>query len=117
MCRCIKPEGTYGGVKCPSRRPLTTKDEVFKKFEPKRVDSLLYAMIEFFNHGTQWGANCPLSPTLLLDLRLEAGYTFAPFGGAFIWEYCSIIIRNTSVTYICLFHVLLALNFHQTESI
>ena len=30
---------------------------------------------------------------------------------------CSIIIRNTSVTYICLFHVLLALNFHQTESI
>ena len=26
------------------------------------------------------GASCPLSPTLLLDLRLEAGYTFAPFG-------------------------------------
>ena len=22
-----------------------------------------------------------LSPTLLLDLRLEAGYTFTPFGG------------------------------------
>ena len=22
-----------------------------------------------------------LEPTLLLDLRLEAGYTFAPFGG------------------------------------
>ena len=39
-----------------------------------------YAMIEFFNHGTQWGASCLLSPTLLLDLRLEAGYTFAPFG-------------------------------------
>ena len=40
-----------------------------------------FAMIEFFNHGTQWGASCPLSPTLLLDLRLEARYTFAPFGG------------------------------------
>ena len=38
-------------------------------------------MIEFFNHGTQWGASRPLSPTLLLDLRLEAGYTFAAFGG------------------------------------
>ena len=25
-----------------------------------------------------------MSPTLLLDLRLEAGYTFAPFGGATI---------------------------------
>ena len=47
------------------------------------MDSLLYAMIEFFNHGTQWGASCLLSPTLLLDLRLEAGYTFAPFGD---WE-------------------------------
>ena len=22
--RCVKPEGTYGGVKCPSRRPPTT---------------------------------------------------------------------------------------------
>ena len=32
----------------------------------------------------QWGANCPLCPTLLLDLRPEAGYTFAPFGS--IWS-------------------------------
>ena len=23
-CRCVKPEGTYGDVKCPSRRPPTT---------------------------------------------------------------------------------------------
>ena len=43
---------------------------LFNVFEPKLVDSLLYAMIDF-----------PLSPTLLLDLPLEAGYTFAPFGG------------------------------------
>ena len=40
-----------------------------------------------FNHGTQWGASCPLSPTLLLDLRLvEAGYTFAPFGASNYFE-------------------------------
>ena len=60
----MKLEGTYGGVKCPSRRPPTTgsqilvppgpKEEVlFNVFEPKLVDSFLYAMIEFFNHGTQ----------------------------------------------------------------
>ena len=62
--------------------PPRPKEEVlFNVFEPKLVDSLLYAMIEFFNHGTQWGTSCPLSPTLLLDLHLEAGYTFAPFGG------------------------------------
>ena len=23
-CRCVKPDGTYGDVKCPSRRPPTT---------------------------------------------------------------------------------------------
>ena len=60
--------------------PRPKEEVLFNVFEPKLVDSLLYAMIEFFNHGTQWGASCPLSPTLLLDLRLEAGYTFAPFG-------------------------------------
>ena len=63
--------------------PPRPKEEVFNVFEPKLVDSLLYAMIEFFNNGTQWAASCPLSPTLLLDLRLEAGYTFAPFGGPY----------------------------------
>ena len=26
---------------------------LFKVFEPKLVDSLMYAMIEFFNHGIQ----------------------------------------------------------------
>ena len=63
-CRYVKPEGTCGDVKCPSRRPPTTGSEVlvpprpeeevlFTVFEPKLVDSLLYAMIEFFNHGTQ----------------------------------------------------------------
>ena len=26
-----------------------------------------------------------MSPTLLLDLRLEAGYTFAPFGDDNVW--------------------------------
>ena len=60
----VKPEGTYGGVKCPSRRPPTTgsymlvpprsKEEVlFNVFEPKLVDSLLYAKIDIFNHGIQ----------------------------------------------------------------
>ena len=63
--------------------PPRPKEVLFNVFEPKLVDSLLYAMIEFFNHGTQWGASCPLSPTLLLDLHLEAGYAFAPFGDVY----------------------------------
>ena len=55
-CRCVKPEGTYGGVKCPSRWPPTPgslvpprpKEEVlFNVFEPKLVDSLLYVVISF----------------------------------------------------------------------
>ena len=66
--------------------PRPEEEVLFNVFEPKLVDSLLYAMIEFFNHGTQWGASCPLSPTLLLDLRLEAGYTFAPFGDNWVDE-------------------------------
>ena len=70
------------GLKLWSPPPPPRSKEVFKVFEPKLVDILLYAMIEFFNHGTQGGASCPLSPTLLLDLRREAGYTFAPFGGS-----------------------------------
>ena len=50
--------------------PPRTKEEVFKVFEPKLVDSLLYAMIEFLimAHNEE--------PVVL---RLEAGYTFAPF--------------------------------------
>ena len=52
--------------------PPRPEEEVFKVFEPKRVDSFLYTMIEFSNHGTQWGANCALCPTLSLDLRPEA---------------------------------------------
>ena len=34
--------------------PPRPKEEVlFNVFKPKLVDSLLYAMIEFFNHDTQ----------------------------------------------------------------
>ena len=34
--------------------PPRPKEEVlFNVFEPKLVDSILYAMIEFFNHGIQ----------------------------------------------------------------
>ena len=51
-------------MKCPSRRPPTAgswvlvpprpeEEVLFNVFEPKLVDSLLYAMIEFFNHGIQ----------------------------------------------------------------
>ena len=45
-----------------------------------------------------FGDSCPLSPTLLLDLRLEAGYTFAPFGGNitehFVWWYNYVICHS-----------------------
>ena len=51
-----------GGVKCPGQvAPTTglklwfpqTQRGAFNIFEPKQVDSLLYTMIGFFNHGTQ----------------------------------------------------------------
>ena len=62
---CVKCPGQVGPTTgcCGSPPPPQPKEEVFKVFEPKRVDSFLYTMIYFFNHGTQtqqWGANCPL---------------------------------------------------------
>ena len=46
------PGGAYNWVlNCGSTQ--TQGGGVQKLFEPKRVDSLLYIMIEFFNHGIQ----------------------------------------------------------------
>ena len=43
--------GAYNRVlNCGSPIP---NEEVYKVFEPKRVDSLLYTMIGLLNHGTQ----------------------------------------------------------------
>ena len=50
-CEMSWPGGVYNvGLNCGLHRP---KEEVFKVFEPKRVDSILYTMIYFFNRGTQ----------------------------------------------------------------
>ena len=85
VCEMSEQAAAYNWVLNCAPPPPRPKEEVFKVFEPTLVDSLLYAMIYFFNHGTQWGASCPWSSTLLLDLRLEAGYTFAPFGASSVW--------------------------------
>ena len=61
-CGPGKVQVHQGGVKCSSRCRLQqgfklwfpqTQGGGVKKIEPKRVDSILYTMIEFFNHGIQ----------------------------------------------------------------
>ena len=64
-CEISRLGGAYNRVlNCGSPRP---NEEVFKVFEPKRVDSLLCTMIGFFNHdtqGTETVSNCPLCDIL-----------------------------------------------------
>ena len=56
---------TTGSNLWSSPPPPRPKEEVFKVFEPKRVDSLLLPWYNFFimvPRAWQQGANCPLCP-------------------------------------------------------
>ena len=58
--------GTADSGKCRSPPPPSSKEEVFKVFEPKRVDSLLlpwYNLVIMIPRSRQQGANCPLCPS------------------------------------------------------
>ena len=69
--------------------PPTLK-KVFKVFEPKWVDSLLYTTISFFNHGTQGTATGSQLSFVPPEIYMDFGWR---------WRYTHITSYNASSSY------------------
>ena len=102
-CRCVKPEGTYGAVKCPSRWQF--------------LNLICIPWYFCFNHGTQGTEmGSQLCPTLLLDLRPEAGYTFAPFGVCTVCMIYNLLILYFTACWSCsLCHIVIITCNHNNQ--